>query len=315
MERSNIKIVFFGTTDFVIPTLEHLNDKYKISAVVTRPDKPAGRDKSLTPPPIKIAAKSLGIPVLQPDKLRDNPEFLEKLKDTEADIGIVAAYGKIIPLEILKLPKHGFMNIHPSLLPSYRGPSPVQAAILNGDQETGVSIMVVDKEMDHGPIITSGKVTIGDKKFTELNNELWQLGTELLVKILPEYLKGGVEITPQDDSKATYYGKIRTEDGEILPNDTVKIAYNKVRALNPDPGTYFWIDNGNKKIRLKILDVDLLNGEVGAGSPSIGMLKHDSMPLLKLNGGALILNRVQPEGKKVMSGKDFLSGYRQLFNG
>ncbi|MEX1063848.1 MAG: methionyl-tRNA formyltransferase [Candidatus Paceibacterota bacterium] len=312
MEKSNTKIVFFGTAEFAIPALEALiNAGYKISAIVTKPDELAGRNKALTPPPLKDFGQKLSIPVIQPAKLRGNSELFQELRKLDSDIGIVAAYGKLIPQEILDLPKHGFINIHPSLLPKYRGPSPVQAAILNGDPETGTSIMIVDEEMDHGPVLASERVAIGDKSFLELNTELWMLGAELLVKTLPEYLIGKSEVTIQDDSLATYSEKIKTEDGEVAPDDNVEKTYNKIRALNPDPGTYFWIENNGKRIRLKILDAEIL--AIDSDQTNGSLLAHDSMPVLKLKNGGLILKRVQPEGKKAMGGKDFLLGYRQLF--
>ena len=273
-----------------MPTLEALVlADYDIVAVVANPDKPAGRKKVLTPPPVKVVAQKLGLQVLQPEKLKGNKEFLDSLNTKyliqNTDLGIVVGYGKIIPPEIFNLPKHGTLVIHPSLLPKYRGPSPVQSAILNGDVDTGVTIMKVDEEMDHGDIIAAADYRLSrDASYEEAHGALFNRGTDLLLKILPDYLAGEIKPKQQDHSKATNTHKFITEDGEIKPTDTAEQAYNKIRALNPEPGTYIWFDRDNKKRRLKILEAEL-------------------------GGGKLEFKKVQPEGGRPMSFKDFLTGH------
>ena len=156
MEKSSTKIIFFGTSEFTVPALKALmGGGYGIVAVVTNPDEPVGRKKVLTPPPVKVVAEKYGIKILQPKRLLNNPEFAEELKNLKPDVGIVAAYGKIIPAEIINLLRHGILNIHPSLLPKYRGPTPIQTTILNGEKETGVTIIKIDEEADHVPTIAS----------------------------------------------------------------------------------------------------------------------------------------------------------------
>jgi methionyl-tRNA formyltransferase len=287
MNTSNIKLAFFGTSAFAVPALEAVkNAGYNVVAVITNPDEPAGRNKTLTPPPIKITAGKLGLRVLQPETLRNNTELFEELKKLNADIAIVAAYGKFIPLEMLSLPKNGILNIHPSLLPKYRGPSPIQYALLNGDKTTGVSIIKIDEQMDHGPILTNSKIQISnDKKFKELHDELAKLGAEILINILPEYLANPEMGTIQDESAATFTKLLKTQDGEITLNEPATTSYNKIRALNPQPGT-FMIVNGK---RLKILEAELKDGK-------------------------LVFQKVQLEGGKPINWQDFERGHPKLLS-
>ena len=293
-KSSTIRVIFFGSFEFAVPVLETLvKASYDIVAVVTNPDKPAGRKKLLTPPPVKVAAQKLGLDVLQPHSLKD-PEFLNSLKTKtyrlKPDLGVVVAYGKIIPPEIFNLPKHGTLNIHPSLLPKYRGPSPVQTAILNGDIETGVTIMKIAEGVDDGDIVASTSrqlsptVSSGQAHF-----ELFELGASLLIKTLPDYIIGKIKPQPQDNSKATYTHKFKTEDGEIKTTDTAEQAYDKIRAFNPEPGTYIWFEKNTKKLRLKILEAEFANGR-------------------------LEFKKVQLEGGKPMGFKEFISGYPNLKN-
>ncbi len=268
-----------------MPTLEALaKEQYDVGKVVTTPDKPVGRKQIITPPPVKIAAQKLSLNVLQPEKLRDNAEFFEEFKKVKADIAIVAAYGKLIPQEIFNLPEHGTINAHPSLLPKYRGPSPIQTALLNGDMETGITIMQVDNEMDHGPIISNTKIQIlNNDTYEVLRDKLAKLGAELLIKTLPDYLAGKIKPQPQDHIQATFTKKFTAEDGEIKLDDK-KAAYNKIRALNPEPGTFIWLEEGSKKMRLKILDAELYEN-------------------------SLEFKKVQLEGGKPMNAKEFLKGH------
>ncbi len=292
-----------------MPALEALTKEYDVVTVVTQPDKPVGRKQVLTPPPVKLKAENLKLKVLQPEKLRSNPEFVEGLKNLNADIGIVAAYGKLIPPEIFNLPEHGILVVHPSLLPKYRGPSPVQAAILNGDEKTGVTIMKIDEEMDHGDIISSAKYQIPDDvSFNEINNGIWQLGAELLTKTLPDYLVGKIKARAQDHSQATFTKKFITADGEIKPGDTAEIAYNKIRALNPEPGTYFLIYTNGKPTRLKILAAKLAHDK-NSGS---GLFEINGQLALSLQNGCILLETVQLEGGRPLSGAEFVHGHRNL---
>lgn len=310
MQKNREKIIFFGTADFAVPTLEALvKEGYTVVAIITTPDRLAGRKQILTPPPVKVAAQKLGLKIFQPEKLRDNPDLVEKLKNLNPGIGILAAYGKLIPSEIFNLPRYGILVLHPSLLPKYRGPSPVQTAILNGDKETGITIIKMDEEMDHGDIISSASYRISDNaSFKEINDGIWHLGSNLLIKTLPDYLTGKIKPHPQDHSKATSCKLIKSSDGELKTDNTVELTYNKIRALNPDPGTYFEIEQNNKKLRLKIIETQPPNYLV-AQPLSKGLFVKDGSLALGLQNGYLILKTVQPEGKKPMSGKDFVRGY------
>lgn len=316
MNKSSIKIVFFGTGDFAVQALEALTkEDYDVAAVITAPDKPTGRKQILTPSPVKVAAQKLGLNVLQPESLK-GAEFKNilntKYKILDTNLGVVAAYGKLIPPEIFNLPKHGTLNIHPSLLPKYRGPSPIQTAILNGDTEIGVTIMKVDEELDHGDLVSSCQLLVSsDDTYKILSKKLAELGAELLIKILPDYLASKIKPQPQDHSKATFTRKFITEDGEIKPDDTIEVAYNKIRALNPEPGTYFVADQKDKKMKLKILEAQpQISQEVEPQGGKVSIKNSSSVLILK--NGNLLLKTVQPEGKKPMSGQDFARGYGKM---
>ncbi len=213
--RAKLKIIFIGTPEFGAIVLDGLvNNGYGPILVATAPDKPVGRKAVLTPPPVKLLAEKYKIPALQPEKIENCKLKIENLKP---DLGITAAYGKIIPKDILDIPKSGFINIHPSLLPKYRGPSPIQTAILNGDKETGVSIILMDEKMDSGPIVAMSNVKCQMSNVThkELEKKLANLGTELLLKTIPRWLKGEIKPIPQDESKATYTKIFKKDDGKI----------------------------------------------------------------------------------------------------
>ncbi|MFA5099152.1 MAG: methionyl-tRNA formyltransferase [Candidatus Paceibacterota bacterium] len=255
----NLKIIFLGNPEFALPSLEALiKENYQIAGVITSPDRPTGRKQILTPPPVKVLAQKNNLPVYQP---KDKNELLEIVKKLEPDLAAVVAYGMIFPKEVLDIPKYGFVNVHPSLLPKYRGATPIQAAILNGDEKTGVSLFKIDKKMDHGPIVATRQLefSIFNYQFSKLSDELANLGANLLIETLPKYVSG--EITPlaQDDSLATYTKKIKTEDAFIdLEKDNPVEMERKIRALNPEPGT--WTMEDNK--RVKILEAVLIDGKL-----------------------------------------------------
>jgi len=258
----NTKYLFLGTPEFSAIVLEKLISAGIIpEAVICNPDKPVGRKQVITPPPVKVLAQKNNLPVYQP---KDKNELLEVIKNLKPDLGIVAAYGMLLPKEVLNIPKHGFINIHPSLLPKYRGATPIQAAILNGDEKTGVSLFIIEEQMDNGPILAQKELTMANNyNYDTLGRKLFEIGTDLLIEILPKYING--EITPllQDDSLATYTQKITTQDAFVKPEDLKiaqetggKIAFEidrKIRALNPEPGTYT-LDNEK---RMKILEAAL----------------------------------------------------------
>lgn len=287
-EGSGTKFIFFGTPNFAVLVLNELEKcGLKPSAVITSPDKPKGRNLIMTPPPVKVWAEKRNILVMQPKSLK------EFQIDGEYDLFVLAAYGKIIPKRILDLPKKGILNIHPSLLPKLRGPSPIQSAILSGAEETGVSIMLLDEEMDHGPVLLKEKVGLQDKpKYLELEKKLGEKGGKMLCEIIPAWVGGKIKAEEQVHSDATYCKKIEKQDGYIEPEiitgaeaDTGKYAEaeRKVRALNPDPSTYTILKVRDKNMRIKITEAALTDGKF--------------TPL-----------KVIPEGKREMNWEDFLKG-------
>lgn len=249
--------MFFGGEPLSVPVLEKLyKNGFVPQVIVCNPDKPAGRNLEITPPPTKRWAIKHNVPVLQNEKL-DQP-FAKKLKALNCDLGIVVSYGKIIPKEIVNLPKLGLINIHPSLLPLYRGPAPIVSAILNGDKETGVTIIKIDEEMDHGPILAQEKINLGGDELREdLEKTLAELGGELLVKTLRAYIDGNIEMKNQDHSKATYVKKITKADGEIDLGDDGLKNWRKFRAYHTWPRTFFF--GGGK--RMIITKARLENGK------------------------------------------------------
>lgn len=280
-----MKYVFFGTPRFAAIILKKLIETgLAPTALVCNPDELVGRKKILTAPPTKIVAQANKIPVLQPKKLS---EIKIELKNIGADVFIVAAYNKIISEDVINIPKFKTIGVHPSLLPKYRGPSPIQTAILNGDKETGVGLFLIDKEIDHGSILASAKCKISEKdNYETLEKKLAELGTKLLTENLPEYLSGKIKPVEQKHEKASFTKKFSTEDGKVdLEKDPPELIFNKTRALNPDPGVFTIIKTRSGEKRVKLLEAELKDGK-------------------------LELFRVQPEGKKPMSYKDFQNGLK-----
>lgn len=305
---SEIRIIFFGTPEFSAKTLESLVlNKYQISAVITQPDKITGRKKILSPSPVKMLAENLGIAVLSPLTLKDD-SFFDQFKNLNPDICIVVAYGKIIPERYLTVPKYGFINIHPSLLPKHRGPSPIQSAILNGDKETGVSIMVVDKEMDHGPIIKIEKLKedISNLYYPELRDKLSQLGNEMLIEILPKFISGDLKPEEQNHKDSTLCQKIEKEDAKINWHDPTFKIYNQIRALNPEPKTW-------TKFKDKILNITKakIHDKVANERPGT-VIKKDNQIIVATGDKFIEIETLQLEGKNPISAKNFSNGYKDF---
>ena len=315
------RIIFFGTSEFAIPALGALaNIGYDIVVVITTPDEPAGRKQILTPPPIKVAARKLGLAITQPTKLKGNSELIAYSLKLKVNIGIVAAYGKIIPPELINLPEHGILNIHPSLLPKYRGPSPIQAAILNGERETGVTILKIDEEVDHGPIIAKSpkRKVKSDEKFRELHEDLAKIGANLLIKILPDYLAGKIKPVEQDHSQATFTKIIKKENGRIDWHQEAKQTYNQYRAFHLWPGIFTSVKRKAKSEKqqiLKITDCKVSDRQPYHGHDEIYIGKvyqEDDEIYVPCSIGHLDILRVQLESGKEMPIRDFLSGHRDF---
>lgn len=292
MNISRISYAFFGTGALAESVLAALvRAGYIPKVVVTKPDSLSGRHMQLTAPHIKVWAEMKGIKVLQPVKLSDD-QFVSDLRSHSCDLFIVASYGKIIPQLILDIPVHGVLNVHPSLLPLYRGPSPLESVLLNGDATTGVSIMKLDAEMDHGPLLVQTAFTInGETTAGTLEVECGQIGGDLLVQVLPAYIDGALIPKEQDHDKATICKKITKDLGEITLTTPANEVRRKFRALTPWPSLYFFHNHDGKLMRFKVVNIDLLSYQ-------------------ELNATAKdIILSVIPEGKKEIDFKDFLRSY------
>ncbi len=306
MEAGKVKIVFMGTPDFAVPSLKLLLEKgYDISLVVTQPDKPAGRGKKLKPPPVKEFALEHGLKVVQPETLKDKG-FVERLKEISPDFIVVVAYGKIIPKEILEIPKYCVLNVHASLLPKFRGASPIQSALLEGEKETGVTIMKVSERLDAGDIFLQEKVQIteGDNAET-LHDKLSVLGAELLIKAIEGIVSGSLQATPQDETRATYCKQISKEEGKIDWSLSAERIFNMIRAFTPWPSAYTYFRGKQLKL-LKALAVECSD----SSSPgTIVRVDKDSFTV-KAGKGCVKVLRVKLEGKREMDAGEFINGYR-----
>lgn len=304
------KIIFFGTSDFSLPSLEALiNDaRFDIAAVVTKPDAPVGRHQTITPPPIKTLAIKHGIKVLQFDKIKTDETYEALANISQVDAYVVVSYGKIIPQRILDLPKQGVINVHGSLLPRWRGASCVQAAIAAGDEKTGVTFMKMDAELDHGDIISQNETGIGENETGgQLHDRLAELGAANLPDVLSDYLIGNTTIKAQDHEKATFCRTLKREDGQIDWKKSASEIELLVRAYEPWPGTFTTTNNKRLKIhRTSKPKIIQSSGETGAISK-----QGDALVVKCGDGHFLELLEVQPEGKRIMSSTEFLAGWRE----
>ncbi len=291
-----------GSPDFAVPVLRALTRDYQVVGVVTQPDRPAGRGKALKPPPVKLLAQETGLPVIQPDKLRQ-PEAMQQLQRWVPDLIVVAAFGQILRQAVLELPSYGCVNVHASLLPRWRGAAPIQAALLAGDDRTGITIMKMDQGVDTGAILSQRVVKIEDKDTAgTLFDKLANLGADLLLETLPGYLNGDLQPQPQEESLATYAPMLKKEDGRLDFSRPAEELARRVRAFNPWPGAFFEWEGGT----LKVHQAHAQAGEAPAGKP----LVHQKQAAVGAGTGILVLDQVQPAGKKPMSGEAFLQGAR-----
>ncbi|MFH1522562.1 MAG: methionyl-tRNA formyltransferase [Patescibacteria group bacterium] len=304
-----IKIIFMGTPDFAVPAfIKLIQDKrFNVVSVITQPDKKVGRKQALTPPPIKQVAEKFHVQVLQPNKISGAFSEISNLKP---DFIVVIAYGQILPKEILDIPKYGSINIHGSLLPKYRGASCVQAAILNNDKKTGVTIILMDEKIDTGHILKQGQISIDDEETAQtLHNKLAELGANILPETIINYVSKKITPKPQDNSRANYVCQLKKQDGKINWEKPAKEIERMVRALNPWPGTFTKLAG---KI-IKILNVE--NKILKININKIGQLFiYKDMLAVQCGKDALIINKLQIEGKKIISGNDFMQGYKELVN-
>ncbi|MBU0646590.1 methionyl-tRNA formyltransferase [Patescibacteria group bacterium] len=307
-----MKVIFLGTPEFAAPFLQELiNDpEIEVAAAVCQPDKPVGRKGELTPGAVKVLAQKNGIEVHQPASLKTN-EALVELSAIDADFFVVVAYGKIIPKQILDLPKYGCVNVHPSMLPKYRGPSPIQWAIAQGDAETGISIMLLDEGMDTGPILAFEGISIdGEETYETLVDKIHARGPKLLSETLKRLIKGEISPVPQSTQGASISKLLSREDGRIDWTKTMGEIDRRWRAYQPWPGAWsVWNKNG-QVARLKILKMAPTDFEADL-PPGTVAIKNNRL-YVDCSDGTLELLEIQPEGKGRMSIPEFLNGYSEI---
>jgi methionyl-tRNA formyltransferase len=307
------RIVFMGSPEFALPTLQALAEFYQVAGVVTQPDRPAGRGRTLTPPPVKILAQELGLTTIQPTSLRDQ-SAMARLESWKPDLIVVTAFGQILRPEVLDLPPFGSLNVHASLLPRWRGAAPIQAAILHGDQQSGVTIMKMDKGIDTGPLLSQRKIPLQtDETAGTLSEKLAQLGADLLIETLPAYFSGDLQPYPQQ-GEHTYAPMLKKTDGQLDFTQNSGALERKIRAYDPWPGTFMDWRNGQLKI-LKAHPADRTSVEIGSeGQPGQRTIVQ-KQPAIITGDGLLVLKELQPAGKKPMPGSVFLRGSRNWIDG
>ncbi len=300
------KIVFMGSPEFALPTLRALAGHYPVAGVITQPDRPAGRGRVLVAPPVRLLAQELGLPVIQPEKLRQ-PEAMDQLRQWAPDLIVVAAFGQILRQAVLDLPPFGCVNVHASLLPRWRGAAPINAAILHGDAQSGVTIMRMDPGVDTGPMLSQRAVDIyPDDTAGSLGERLAALGADLLVETLPAYLGGDLKPRPQDEAAATYAPMLKKEDGALDFSQPAADLARRVYAFNPWPGAFIeWPGQP-----LKIHRAEAATADDAPALPPGAHTVYRGLPAIATAQGVLLLNEVQPAGKKAMPGKVFLQGAR-----
>ncbi|MEA2326629.1 MAG: methionyl-tRNA formyltransferase [Thermoanaerobaculia bacterium] len=300
LQSRTLRFIFFGTPEFAVPSLEALARDHEIALVVAQPDKPSGRGMKMHAPAVAVKARDMGLPLAQPPRIR-NEEFLASIAALKPDAGIVVAYGKILPASLLAIPANGFINVHASILPKYRGAAPIQRAIEHGETTTGITIMRVDEELDHGPMLAIETTEIGlDERTPSLALRLSRLGAGALLRVLGSMPDG----TPQDHAAATHAPKIEKSEGAINWSDSTATIYNKFRAFDPWPGIFA----GD----LKLIDIAPADGHGAQGT--ILSSSHDGV-IVATGDGALRLITVQRPGKPKAAAADVLRGLSEAPNG
>lgn len=300
-----LRIAYFGTPQFAVPALRRLlASRHRVAGVVTQPDRPRGRGQKVSDAPVKTLALEHGVPVFQPARLRQ-PEVAETIRTWQPDLGVVAAYGRLIPDELLELPPLGMINVHASLLPKYRGAAPVHRAVIDGETETGVTIMRVVHELDAGNMLAKATRPIGpDETSDAVERDLAELGADLLLRVVDRLAEGPVEEERQDFMLATYAPKIVKEEGLIDWSLPAAFIHNRVRGLYPWPHAYTYLD-GQRLIVLKTRVED----EPAAAEPgTVVAVSREAIHVAAGHGGRLAIERIQPEGKRPMSAREFLAG-------
>ena len=301
-----MRSVFFGSPDFAVPCLDALHEISEIAAVISQPDRPAGRGLSVRAPAVKNRAIELGLEVWQPRKVK-TPEFAERLRALDADVGVVVAYGRILPIAVLQAPRLGCVNVHASLLPRWRGAAPIQWAIAHGDDDTGVTLMQMDEGMDTGPMLATVRTPIDrTDDAASLGQKLSKLGADLLRSELPRYVAGELESAPQDDAAATMAPLLTKEHGQIDWTKAARDVDNHIRAMRPWPGAFSTVDGRRIKVHRAISST--LDPE-GAAPGEVIALDPEGI-LVACAEGTIELQEVQESGRKRVEARDFISGRR-----
>lgn len=284
-----MRIVFLGTPDFAVPTLDAVAREHEVVLVIAQPDKPAGRGMKLHAPAVAVRARELGLPVLQPQRIR-NEDVLAEIARLAPDLGVVIAYGKILPAALLEIPAHGFLNVHASVLPAWRGAAPIQRSIEAGDRVTGVTIMRVDEQLDHGPMLAIETTEIDpDERTPALAARLSALGADALLKVLRDVERGTAVETPQDHESATLAPKIEKSEGEVGFDESAKTIYDRFRAFDPWPGVF--VQSGGETI--KLTDISPADGNAEPRT----ILSIDEDVVIATRDGAIRVREMQRAGK------------------
>lgn len=304
-KKEDVRILFMGTPDFAVASLEALlSEGYNVVGVITQPDRPVGRKQVLTPPPVKTAALRHGIPVYQPEKIKERPA-LDEILAIGADLIVTAAFGQILPKELLDAPRYGCINVHASLLPKYRGGAPIHKCIINGEKESGVTIMYMVEALDAGDMLARTVVPIEERDTVgTLHDKLAQAGAKLLVETLPALLAGELKPEPQNHAEATFASNVKRSDERIEWAKSAEAVYNQVRGLNPWPVAYTTCEG--KVWKIWWVEKESLTGSYGA--PGTVLEKREDGLLVACGEGTVRIVEFQPEGKKRMSMADYLRG-------
>jgi methionyl-tRNA formyltransferase len=300
---TGLRLVFMGTPEFAAVSLQKLIDRgEKVVAAITQPDRPKGRGQRLLSPPVKLLAEAHGIPVLQPAKVRA-PEFIDAMRELSPDLIVVVAFGQILPKALLEIPRHGCINVHASLLPSYRGAAPINRCVIDGGTETGVTTMLMDVGLDTGDMLLKKATSIGpDEDAQTLHDRLAQIGAEALADTLDLLASGVLIPEKQDDQLSSYAPMLKKEEGLIDWDREPQTIRNMVRGLTPWPGAYTFLDGKTLKIyRCRVAG--------GSGVPGTVLQADRSGLVVACRGGGLLIEELQLEGKKRLSSKEFLAGY------
>jgi methionyl-tRNA formyltransferase len=303
-----MKVVFFGTPEFAVPTLRRLADsEHEIALVVTRPDKPMGRRQVLTPPPVAELANQLNLPLAQPRSLKKG-DFIDELRALEPDVAVVVAYGRLIPAEMLEVPRHGCVNLHPSLLPRHRGPSPIQWALVSGDRATGVTTMLLDEGMDTGPILLQRSTEIDPKETAEqLSPRLAEMGAELMLATLAGLADGSVEPKPQSDQGANVTPMLRRGFGKVEWDTPARRLINRLRGFSPWPGLYCKLRGG----RVKLFGLEEARAEAGDEPPGTVLAADETGIVVRCGRGTAVrITELQREGRRRLPVDAFQIGER-----